>query len=166
MSEPTLFDAARRGDVERIKAYFGGESAGSSSEFDSRRMTMLHHAAHGGQTAVVALILDQRDCNTDAVDLSEWTALHYAAGAGHCDIVRLLIDAGCNTAAKDEMKRSALHLVATSGVDDDTKIAMAKMLTANGCNFRLKNVGGLTAADCAKASNASDAVLAALAPNV
>jgi ankyrin repeat protein len=159
--EPTLFDACRIGDVERVSAYLAPPNNGTVKEADERKMTMLHHAAVGGHPRVVSALLARSDIDLDASDASGWAPLHYAANAGHSEAATLILDAGANTSAKDEYKRSALHVAVTStSAQPSAKVATVRALLAGGVNPRLKTVAGMTAFEVAKANSAPQEILA------
>ncbi|NXY05159.1 TRPA1 protein, partial [Pteruthius melanotis] len=61
---------------------------------DYKGWTALHHAAFGGYTRTMQIILDTNVKCTDRVDEEGNTALHLAAREGHAKAVRLLLDYG------------------------------------------------------------------------
>eukprot|EP00672_Neobodo_designis_P024325 CAMPEP_0174828074 /NCGR_PEP_ID=MMETSP1114-20130205/1121_1 /TAXON_ID=312471 /ORGANISM="Neobodo designis, Strain CCAP 1951/1" /LENGTH=182 /DNA_ID=CAMNT_0016061777 /DNA_START=49 /DNA_END=593 /DNA_ORIENTATION=+ len=154
-SEPTIFDACRKGDVERAMRYLSPEDRGSVTEPDRNNMTLLHHAAFGGNTTIVQALLECPGIPIDAVDALGWTPLLYAASNGNAEAAQLILDAGANTSAKDEMKRSSLHLAVTStSASPEQKAATVRALLDGGVNPRLKNVAGMTARQTAEAVGA------------
>jgi ankyrin repeat protein len=149
----TIYDACRKGDVDRVVHYLTNK--GSISEYDSRRMTLLHHAACGGNVLILTELLKRQDqgLNIEAADVDGWTALHYAANQNHEALVRALLDEGANINAKDELKRTPLHLAAVAGHAET-----AEVLLRAGANRNLLNVAGMMALQGATAGNHTNVV--------
>src|SRR2546429_559637 len=77
----SLFDAARKGDVEKLKALLDEH-------------TMLHVAAQNGRLHAVEFLLERGiDPNTREKGDNTYP-MHWAAAAGHIDVVQTLADAG------------------------------------------------------------------------
>ena len=132
--EDTIFDACRRGDVDRIEKYVANK--GSVLDADVQKMTLLHHAAFGGHVAILKLILSQEP-SLDAIDTEGWTPLTYAADRGHAECAAMLLDQGANVNARDELKRTPLHMACNGG-----HIECVKLLLANGANINIATVAG------------------------
>ena len=163
--EFTIFDACRKCDVERAMEYLAPKDGerGSVTEPDSNQMTLLHHAAFGGNETIVQALVECPGVPIDAVDALGWTPLMYAAAHGHATACQLILDGGANTSAKDDMKRTSLHLAVTStSANTEQKVAAVRALLEGGVNPRLKNVAGMTARQTAEASGAPAEVIDAL----
>jgi len=52
------------------------------------------------QTPTVGLLLS-RKADVNAIDLSQYTALHFAAAGGHHEIVKMLLSSGAIVDARD-----------------------------------------------------------------
>ena len=86
-------------------------------------LTELHHAAYGGKSTVIPVLL-KHGAKVDAVcsmrteafyKLTELTPLHLAAMQGNAETVRLLLKAGANVTAITSQNTTALHLAAHGG---------------------------------------------------
>jgi ankyrin repeat protein len=150
----SLYEACRKGDLARVQGY-----TGTVLESDTNKMTMLHHACHGGQAAIVQLLID-RNAELDAADSDGWTPLHFAAQGGYHDLVALLAGQGANINAKDQFKRTPLHIVACGKTA--AHLETAKQLVKHGAAMAVKNAANLTAAETATANGASEELVAVL----
>jgi len=89
-----LFDAARDGDVDALRAALDADPAKLTVRDQPYEWTLLHHAAQHGHLAIVNLLLD-RGCDVNTLEKGDHTtALHWAAAAGHVGVVRRLLEAG------------------------------------------------------------------------
>jgi ankyrin repeat protein len=92
--EGQLFDAARRGDVERLTALLDQHPQKLDARDEPYAWTLLHAAAREGQLAAVDLLL-RRGLDPNAREKGDNTyPMHWAAAAGKLDVVRRLADAG------------------------------------------------------------------------
>lgn len=114
--EPTpLHDAARAGDLARVKALLEAAAPPALDARDKLRRTALHLAAWAGHTDVCQALLDAK-CIVDATASDLMTALHFASQGGHVAVVRALLDAGANHSPCDLKKHmTPLHYAAQRG---------------------------------------------------
>jgi ankyrin repeat protein len=153
----TIYDACRTGDTDRVAAYLANN--GCVTDSDSNRMTMLHHAAFGGQMdavkGILALGASGQKLDLDALDVAGFAPLHYAVDRGHLDVVKVLLEEGANVNTKDENRRTPLHLAALKGHGD-----MVRLLLGFGAVKNVKSVSGVDALGYAQASGNADAIAA------
>nr|CCC93143.1 putative ankyrin repeat protein [Trypanosoma congolense IL3000] len=146
----TIYDACRRGDETRVNEYVG--NGGCVTDYDSHRMTLLHHAAFSGNIRVVELILSAQEkgqkIDIDALDADGWTPLHYAADRGFVAVVEKLVEEGANVNCRDQMRRTPLHLAAGRG-----QVDVVKRLLKVGASCAMKNAAGQTPLQCAVTNN-------------
>jgi 26S proteasome non-ATPase regulatory subunit 10 len=83
-----IHDAAKSGDLEKVKTLLKANPDLVSSKDDEGR-TPLHSAAANGQKDVAELLLASK-ADVDAKNNSGCTPLHYAVGHGHEDVAELL----------------------------------------------------------------------------
>jgi hypothetical protein len=67
-------------------------------------------------------MLIQNGADVNAVQKTNWTALHWAANYRHVDVVKVLIQNGADVNAVDFEKLTALHLAAIEGHVDVVKV--------------------------------------------
>ncbi|KAK3935766.1 hypothetical protein QBC46DRAFT_461901 [Diplogelasinospora grovesii] len=124
-----------------LAAYFGLEQAVTAllqKSFkadlkDKDDLTPLSYAAGTGYEAVVKLLLDSGEVDTDSRDEHGWTPLSLAAmyGHGHEAVVKLLLDSGkVDVNVKDEGGQTPLSLATKLGHQ-----AIAKLLRDAGGDF-------------------------------
>ncbi|BFD47606.1 MAG: hypothetical protein DMENIID0003_06800 [Wolbachia endosymbiont of Sergentomyia squamirostris] len=89
-------------------------------------MTLLHLAAEGDYVDVVKLLIEKEEINSNVVDLSGDTPLHYAAGRGHSEIASTLIANGADIHAVDSREQTPLHLAASKSC-----LEVVNAITAN-----------------------------------
>lgn len=160
--EATIYDAFRgatEADAERALEYI--HKGGCLTEFDENKMTLLHHAAFGGNMVVVRAVVDAvngtgasagavpQKIGLDAGDSDGWAPLHYAADRGHATAIALLVEeAGANINARDDSKRTPLHLAALRG-----RVEAVQVLLAASAMRGAKNITGMTPLECAAAAD-------------
>eukprot|EP01064_Diplonema_japonicum_P026999 TRINITY_DN3868_c1_g1_i1.p1 TRINITY_DN3868_c1_g1~~TRINITY_DN3868_c1_g1_i1.p1 ORF type:complete len:216 (+),score=59.19 TRINITY_DN3868_c1_g1_i1:42-650(+) len=107
VKEETLWEAAAKGNTERITKYI--ENKGALGEVDGNKMSLLHHAAWGGQLDIVKMLCE--GCNVDAQDREGWTPLQTAVDKGHVEVaIFLCTEGGADPTMKDSYKRNSLHI--------------------------------------------------------
>jgi ankyrin repeat protein len=111
-----LHDAARDGDVERVKQLLN--QGADLSEPDNTGEPPLLVASLAGHADVVVLLLE-RGSDIEIRNKGGLTALHAAAYGGHLDVVELLVAKGADiNDEKNFYRMSALHAAAEEGHAD------------------------------------------------
>jgi len=100
-----IFNAAKRGDVERVTALLK-DNLNLVSSKDSYGMTPLHLAANRD----VAEVLLADNAEVDARDGHGRTPLNLELESGHYDVVELLLAKGADVNARDDNGRTPLHV--------------------------------------------------------
>jgi ankyrin repeat protein len=83
-----IHDAAKRGDLEKVKALLK-DNPNLVSSRDTNGWMPLHAAASNGHKDVVELLLANK-AEVNAKNTNGATPLHLAASAGHKDVAELL----------------------------------------------------------------------------
>ena len=136
VKEDTLWRACANGDVARIEKYI--ENKGAMNECDGYKMTLLHHAVHGGQVAVVKMLL-AAGADADAQDAEGWSPLLCAVDKSNAEIVLILCAHGADPCTKDTFKRSLLHIAAMHGSAEVITILKEE----GGASSNIKTVAGM-----------------------
>ncbi|MFV1987945.1 MAG: ankyrin repeat domain-containing protein, partial [Gemmatimonadota bacterium] len=106
-------DAARNGDLERVRALLVEGADVNAAQGDG--MTALHWAALGGRDQMAAILL-YAGASTDAITrLGAYTALHLASRNGHAGAVSILLEGGADATATATTGATPLHFAATAG---------------------------------------------------
>jgi ankyrin repeat protein len=105
-----IFDAARTGDVEKIKLLLHADSKLVNSRTEDGA-TPLHLAALEGHAATARLLLDCH-AQVNARGLREQTPLHMAMYDGHREVAEVLLANKADVNARDPGGETALHLAA------------------------------------------------------
>jgi len=113
-----LHDAAKNGDVDRIRDLLALEKA-LLNETDENLQTALHHAVAGGHLDSAELLLEE-GADVAATDAENRTPLHEAADAGNAALVRLLLDDGADPMAREFRGRTTLFLATNWDNDLET----------------------------------------------
>ena len=134
-----LFDAARKGDLNRLTALLDAHPEKLYAGEKPYGWTLLHAAAHKGQLPVVEALL-RRGLDVNAREQGDNTyAMHWAAAAGHLDVVRRLADAGGDVVGHGDDHELEVIGWATSweGCDDDAHHAVAEFLLSRGARHHI-----------------------------
>ncbi|RWS26051.1 eye-specific diacylglycerol kinase-like protein, partial [Leptotrombidium deliense] len=112
-----IIDAAKRGDLQRIKALL--EEGYSLLAIDENGMTALHYAAKYGFDEMVQLLVREEHSIIDIPDCEEGqTALHKAAKHGRRKTCCILAAAGCSLSKVDNQGFTAKQLAMQSRDND------------------------------------------------
>jgi ankyrin repeat protein len=137
--EGRLFDAARAGDVGRLRGLLDEDPEKLYARMPPYGWTLLHVAAHNGQAAVVDLLL-QRGLDVNTREQGDNTsAMHWAAAAGHLDVVRRLAEAGGDVVgAGDDHELEVIGWATCwDGCDDDAHRSVADYLVSRGARHHI-----------------------------
>jgi len=134
-----LFDAARRGDVDRLVTLLDAHPDKLRAGEKPYEWTLLHAAAHTGQLAVVNELL-RRGLDVNAREKGDNTyAMHWAGAAGHLDVVRRLADAGGDVVGHgDDHELEVIGWTTCwDGCDDEAHRAVANFLISRGARHHI-----------------------------
>ncbi|MCA1978882.1 MAG: ankyrin repeat domain-containing protein [Thiobacillus sp.] len=137
-----LLDAARAGDVAKLKSLLDGGADHSTAD-DAGETALMLAAHHGHLAAVNVLIAAGADVN--AASPQGWTALAKAAyngetERGYVEVVEVLADAGANLDARIFFGITPLMLAAGGG-----DASVVECLINRGADVLAANEGGRTA---------------------
>src|SRR5437868_5113711 len=135
----SLFDAARKGDVDKLKALLDEHPDKLYARTKPYEHTMLHVAAQNGHLRVVEFLLDRGiDPNTREKGDNTYP-MHWAAAAGHLDVVRRLANAGGDVIGEGDDHALGMIGWATGwdGCDDATHRAIADFLISRGARHHI-----------------------------
>ena len=110
-------DAAKAGDLEKVKALLKGNPDSVSSKDENYGATPLHFAAYAADKDVVELLLANK-AEVNATGNDGDAPLHYAAGKGHNDVVELLLANKAEVNAQDKLGFTPLHYAVLRGHND------------------------------------------------
>ena len=130
---PALHQAARRGNLTKVKQLLKGKGKAKANEANEFGDTPIMWAAHEGNASVVAYLIAV-GANVKATDKEKMTPLHLATIGGHCEIIAALLSKGANAKAMDGNGFAALHFAA--GVDCPESI---QMLTQSKVNANMRS---------------------------
>lgn len=128
-----LFDATRKGDAEAVRALIE-KSPQMVDQRDSEGMTPLHHAARGGNAALVNYLIEKGG-DKESQDNYGKTPLHLAATYDRKDAVEALVKHGVQLETPDPYKRTALVLCAR----ERGGVATAKVLLDAGADINVRD---------------------------
>lgn len=134
-----LFDAAQKGDVDRLAALLDEHPDKLHARKKPYEWSLLHAAAHHGHLAAVDLLLTRGlDVNTREKGDNTY-AMHWAAAGGHLDVVRRLADAGGDVVGHGDDHEMEVIGWATSweGCHDDAHRAVADFLLSRGARHHI-----------------------------
>jgi ankyrin repeat protein len=132
-------DAARNGDLEKVRAMLkGNPDLVFSRDSLYASWSPLHDAAHGARRDVAELLLANR-ADVNRKDKDGQTSLHWAVGRGHKDTAELLLAHGADVNAKDNDGKTPLSRAVYAGHRD-----VAELLLVNGAEVNTKNANSET----------------------
>ena len=134
-----LFDAARKGDVDKLKSLLDAHPDKLYARNRPYEHTLLHLAAQNGHLAAVDFLLKLGiDPNTREMGDNTY-AMHWAAAAGHLDVVRRLADAGGDVVGEGDDHALGMIGWATGwdGCDDATHRGIANFLISRGARHNI-----------------------------
>jgi ankyrin repeat protein len=150
LSANELFEAAKAGEVDKMKPAFKKNTALAESK-DAEGRTMLHVAAAAGQKAVAEFLLAEK-AKVNATDTTGATPLHLAVVTDRTEVADLLIHNGADVKSKDSAGSTPLHAAAAAG-----QRTMIELLLASKADISAKNANSLTALQLAAKSGKNDA---------
>ncbi|MFO0071616.1 MAG: ankyrin repeat domain-containing protein, partial [Gemmatimonas sp.] len=112
-ASPAVAEAARQGDLERVRALVAQRNDVNIPLGDG--MTALHWAAERGDAAMAHLLLKAGAKVTPVTRNGAYTPLHVAARAGSGAVVQALLAAGADPTIMTATGATALHLAAQAG---------------------------------------------------
>lgn len=102
-----LHAAALNGDTGVIKNILE-TCGGNVNATDGNKATVIHYAAHSGNTDAISLLL-KAGADINAQDAEGDSPLQYALVENHLEIVKLLVKAGANIHIKNSDGRAAVY---------------------------------------------------------
>lgn len=147
-----LHEAARRGDLRKIKELLGrGENVNAR---DAIGYTPLHYAAKSGHLDVVQFLVEN-GADVNAISLNEFleTPLHMAVSSGRLDVVRFLVERGAHVDSLDGVLMTPLHWAAGG-----CNLEVVRFLVEKGANVNARNMYGATPLHWAAANGCLDVV--------
>ena len=109
----SIWDAAKEGDVVRVKELVAAGARINRPKPGLIRATPLHNASATGKTKIISFLIDS-GARVDAVDSTGATPLHWAALMGQSESTRLLLEAGASPNVQDEDGETPLQSAKTS----------------------------------------------------
>ena len=120
---PLMLDAAKVGDIRRLKSTLGYVQ--NINFLDDTGATALHHAASGGYNDIVQLLLS-KGASIDVVDKDNNTPLYFAGLFGHTSTMELLLSQGASIKATDKDNNTPLHRAARRGHTSIVELFLSK----------------------------------------
>jgi ankyrin repeat protein len=125
-----IHQAARTGDLERVKTLVAGSPALVDAR-DANQMTPLHHAARGVHPEVVEFLVEQ-GADVTLKDANDVTVLHSLAYRGASDLSKLVIANGADVNAKVVTGLAAIHFAVNAG-----RMEVIEVLVRSGADLEL-----------------------------
>jgi len=147
---PPLHQAARAGDVARLRALLDGGAP--ADERDAQQRQPLHWAAWGGSAEAVELLLG-RGADVDAPARFGMAPLHLAAMAGRADAADLLLRRGADGRGRNAYGMTPLHEAAGPEV--------ARVLLGRGAPVDVRDLRGMTPLHLARNGKVAKVLLGA-----
>ncbi|KAF4460609.1 ankyrin 23 unc44 protein [Fusarium albosuccineum] len=114
-----LLSAAKHGDEEIVRVILPKTRyKGIGRDLDESGKGFLHHATMNNWHDMIETCLMLSDINTDQIDHSGATALHYGAKLGCTESCRVLLEYGASTRLQDRNGRNAAQMAAEAGFKD------------------------------------------------
>jgi ankyrin repeat protein len=135
-----IHDAARKGDLARVRELIAGEPAQVNSR-DRNGSAPLHHAAMSGHLDIVRMLLEQ-NAEIDLADKQGSTPLHAACMRFQPAVARLLVDRGAKVNVRDQWGHTALANAVSSVFGQD--LDLIKLLIAKGADVNAAGTRGET----------------------
>jgi ankyrin repeat protein len=127
-----LFDAAREGDLARVKSLIAAKADVNAKNKKGRTRTALMWASTNGHVEVVkALLAAKADVNVKDNSIFGQTALVWASMEGHVEVVKLLLDAKADVNAKNLLGWTALMYASRDGNVELTRTLLAAKADVN-----------------------------------
>jgi len=145
-SNENMWDAAERGDVERIKRLLDPEKQTYPAEIDSRGLddwTAIHLATNNGQYEAVDILI-KLGANLNVKTSMGRASLHLGCLRGYLDIVELLVRSGCEKDCVDNQGNTGLHYASEHGFGE-----LVNYLLDMKARFDIKNQAKMTCIDVA-----------------
>jgi|WetSurMetagenome_2_1015567.scaffolds.fasta_scaffold07399_7 ankyrin repeat protein len=136
MLKPTepIHDAAKAGDLAKVKALLKDNTALITSKDNNTGWTPLHIAARWGHKDVVEFLLANRANVNAKGGIDSVTPLHLAARNGDKNVVESLLANGAEVDAKNSANITPLHVAAQNGHMDVANLLLANKADVNGKN--------------------------------
>jgi len=128
-ASPAVAEAARDGDLERVRALLAQRNDVNMPLGDG--MTALHWAAERGDAAMAAALLKAGAKLTPTTRNGGYTPLHIASRSGNGAVVQALLTQGADVKALTATGVTALHLAAQSGDVASVKALVARKADLN-----------------------------------
>lgn len=161
--EPALLDAAKKGEIERVKKLLTEDNVNCRDEY-GRNSTPLHLAAGYNHLDVVEYLLENK-ADVNAKDKGGLVPLHNASSYGHVDVASLLIRYNSVINATDRWNFTPLHEAAQKG-----RTQVCSLLIIHGADVYLKNQEGQIPLDLATADDViallQDAMMKDIPPTI
>jgi len=136
-AKENLVSSAAGGRLDRVREILNAQPE-RLHKADVHGMTVLHHAAKGGQKTVVALLLEE-GARVNARSQNGFTPLHLAVQVDAPELVKLLVRKGADYDARDRFARTPLMEACYSGHNE-----IVKLLVTEGADVKAPDKDGWT----------------------